>query len=163
MRGKALGFKFNGAKLHDLRKTRGLNQRQLAKQMGVDNTLIGKWERGVANPSFENMRELSYLFGIKDDNYWKSDRVATATCAINVEMEEPERSVKELIMSMMDEIGNLKKRVAVLEEQTDMLVRHNNKLKIELKQNQKQDVDWVTIVNALTRMVANKEARYGIC
>ena len=77
--GKRLTFKFSGVKLHDLRVQRGLSQSQLAKlinsanpDLKVSTGRVGKWEQGRANPTFEAMRELSYMFGVKDD-YWKSD------------------------------------------------------------------------------------------
>lgn len=41
----------------DLRKVLNLNQKQMAKRLGIDQTTLSRWERGLTEPQFES-REL---------------------------------------------------------------------------------------------------------
>lgn len=54
-------------KLICLRKKRGLTQQELAEAVNVSRQAISKWELGTAQPSTENFRSLSMLYGVPVD------------------------------------------------------------------------------------------------
>lgn len=180
--GKRLGFKFNGAKLHDCRTSINLSQAALAKQLGVNSTLISKWERGLANPTFANMRELSYRFGVKDDEYWKSTENSQVVDVEEIDIcSEPEEQKEEDVSALEDVVLDLIDQIHALEERVDKLLRHDEELKRRfdsmehtmgdiaeealsldnridaIEATYKEEIDMKLVINALARMIAKKE------
>ena len=62
-------------KLYSLRKSKNLSQDELAEKLGVSRQAISRWEMGTAEPSAQNLIELSNLFGVSID-YLLKDNVA---------------------------------------------------------------------------------------
>lgn len=56
-----------GLQIVKLRKGRGWSQGDLAKQLGVNRSNVGKWERGLSAPSLEDLTALATLFGVTLD------------------------------------------------------------------------------------------------
>ena len=52
-----------GLQIVTLREGRGWSQGELAKRLGVDRSLLGRWERGQGAPSLEDLTALAALFG----------------------------------------------------------------------------------------------------
>lgn len=50
--------------LKQIRKAKGLSQREVSKQIGVANTSYFAWERGKTKPKKENLIKLSNIFGV---------------------------------------------------------------------------------------------------
>ena len=50
-----------------LRKESGLTQEKLAEKLNVSRQAVAKWENGDAMPDAENLKEISYLFGVSTD------------------------------------------------------------------------------------------------
>lgn len=48
----------------DLRKKYGVSQESLAKELGLTQTAISKWESGEAKPKIETIKKISKLFGV---------------------------------------------------------------------------------------------------
>ena len=48
-----------GEKIVNYRRFSGINQKQLAKRLGVDPGTLGRWERGKGYPLAKNMRKLT--------------------------------------------------------------------------------------------------------
>ena len=57
----------NGSLLRDLRKARGMTQKDVADRVGVVPKTVSKWETGKANPDFEKQRFLADFFGVSVD------------------------------------------------------------------------------------------------
>lgn len=129
--GTRLNFKFNGAKLHDLRTKKGYSQSQLASLLNSGNpdlkvsaNTVGKWENGYHNPSFEAMRELSYRFGIKDDYYWKSDNVFKKIEVAETKpivLDENLKYLESLWVELDDRLKKLEDQIANYTEQVEAL------------------------------------------
>lgn len=51
-------------KIRALREAKGLSQTELAEALGVDQTTVSAWERGVAEPTLSNLRRLADVLGI---------------------------------------------------------------------------------------------------
>ena len=49
-------------KLQELRKSRGLTQEELAKELFVSRTAVSKWESGRGYPNIDSLKEISRFF-----------------------------------------------------------------------------------------------------
>lgn len=56
-----------------LREQKGLNQRDLAKLLGVSNGAIGMWETGEREPNIEMIVRLAEYFGVTLDDLIRKD------------------------------------------------------------------------------------------
>lgn len=54
-------------RIRDLRKEHELSQQELAKQLGVNQTAVSQWERGVTTPSSTVMVDLCKLWNVTPD------------------------------------------------------------------------------------------------
>ena len=54
-------------KLQKLRKSKGLTQEELAKELFVSRTAISKWESGRGFPSIDSLKEISRFFSVTID------------------------------------------------------------------------------------------------
>ena len=48
--------------LKNLRKAKGITQKQLAETLGVDQRTVSAWENGVCEPSFDLLLKLCQFF-----------------------------------------------------------------------------------------------------
>lgn len=75
-----MGF---GEKLKECRKDKGLSQSELAKKLGTNHSIIGKYERNEVNPTIDAVRKLvnaldttlGYLLGESEDKAMLKDPV----------------------------------------------------------------------------------------
>ena len=77
-----------GKMISKLRSDKGLNQRELAKLLGVSNGAIGMWETGKRQPDLDTIKKLSAFFGVTTDYL-----LGNSQCAIdyaNYQMDTPE-------------------------------------------------------------------------
>ena len=65
-------------KLQELRKSRGLTQEELAKELFVSRTAISKWESGRGYPSIESLKEISRYFSLSIDELICPDEIILA-------------------------------------------------------------------------------------
>ena len=54
-------------RLLELRNEKGLSQRAIAKEMFVSQGTYNNWENGKTQPSIEQLKRLSVLFGVSVD------------------------------------------------------------------------------------------------
>ena len=54
-----------GARIYSLRTNAGLTSAQLAQALGVTEKTVSDWERGIAEPSAQNIFSLYDIFGQK--------------------------------------------------------------------------------------------------
>ena len=80
-----------GAAIARLRKERGLTQLELARQMGVTDKAVSKWERDLSCPDIASIPRLAEFFGVSADELLQVDRAAP-------EGKEPLRGTAELIL-----------------------------------------------------------------
>jgi Zn-dependent peptidase ImmA (M78 family)/DNA-binding XRE family transcriptional regulator len=57
----------NPARLRDLRKHSHLSQGELARRLGLDTSMISRWEKGERKPSLEQVFALARAFGVSVD------------------------------------------------------------------------------------------------
>ena len=53
--------------LRTLRKAAGLNQRDMADQLGLDRSAYAYYETGSSSPTLENLKKLADIFGVTTD------------------------------------------------------------------------------------------------
>ena len=56
-----------GKKIKELRKTRGLTQPELAKELGVSNGMISNWENDVNEPGLSHIKNIAIFFDVSAD------------------------------------------------------------------------------------------------
>lgn len=85
-------------RLKELRKGKGITQEQLAKDLGVNNTTISIWERGVRKPDINTIEQLAVYFGVST-GYLLGDDVGRGTIddtTASVVKREPDYSSEDL-------------------------------------------------------------------
>ena len=68
-----------GVRIKELRRVKGLSQREAALQMGVSEQAISKWESGACLPDVYHLKLLGKVLGVSVD------------CLLDVEREQPEK------------------------------------------------------------------------
>lgn len=58
---------FNYNKLRQLRKNKGLLQKDLSKMLGVSLSLVGMWEIGKSIPTGDDVKRLANIFNVSTD------------------------------------------------------------------------------------------------
>lgn len=58
---------FRNNKISELRKEKGLSQRQLAKEIGTSQANLSRWEQGVIEPSVIECWKLADFFEVSID------------------------------------------------------------------------------------------------
>lgn len=61
-----------GQKIKNKRKELNLTQEYLAKEINISRQAVSKWEKGMSEPSMENLVKLSEIFGV-DIGYFKNE------------------------------------------------------------------------------------------
>ena len=61
-----------GEKIKNKRKELNFTQEYLAKELGISRQAVSKWEKGLSEPSMDNLVRLSEIFGV-DIEYFKTD------------------------------------------------------------------------------------------
>lgn len=56
----------NGNLLRELRKEKGLTQKELAEKLGIVAKTVSKWETGRGFPDLSTLSELSEIFGVSE-------------------------------------------------------------------------------------------------
>lgn len=56
-----------GEKIKELRKTHGLTQPELAKELGVSNGMISNWENDVNEPGLSHIKNIAIFFDVSAD------------------------------------------------------------------------------------------------
>jgi len=67
-----------GDKIKELRLIKGLKTHELASYLGIDQSLISKYESGARKPTKEQITKLNLLFGCNQNeliNVWLSDKI----------------------------------------------------------------------------------------
>lgn len=61
-----------GDKIKNKRKELNLTQEYLAKELNISRQAVSKWEKGLSEPSMDNLVKLSEIFGV-DIKYFKNN------------------------------------------------------------------------------------------
>lgn len=61
-------------RLTELRKKRGLTQKELAEQIGIKQNSYSDWETGKNEPSLDNIIKLAKIFNVTTDYLLGVDR-----------------------------------------------------------------------------------------
>jgi len=61
---------FFGEKIRNARKSLGLTQRQLADKIGVSNTSISNWEKGLSRPDADLIQKLCQILCLQPNDFY---------------------------------------------------------------------------------------------
>lgn len=62
-----MAYTFEKNKIADLRKEKGLSQRQLAKELGTSQANLSRWEQGLNEPSIIECWKIADYFDVSID------------------------------------------------------------------------------------------------
>lgn len=88
-----------GERLLELRKNAGLTQTELANAVGLTQTLVAKYEKGVKRMPIENLRLFSEYFGVTMD-YLSGDDEEEIITEDEFEMETPTEEMIKILESV---------------------------------------------------------------
>ena len=60
-------------RLKEIRNLKGISQRKLGKMIGVAGTVVSKYERGICDPSVENLIKMAKIFNVSVDTLVGND------------------------------------------------------------------------------------------
>ena len=87
-------------RLFELRNEKGLSQRAIAKEMFISQGTYNNWENGKTQPSIEQLKRLSALFGVSVDYLiGNTDEYGTVGVKNNFSLEETALISKYRVLS----------------------------------------------------------------
>lgn len=104
-------------KLRELRKSKNLNQIDIAKLLKVDRTTYGKYETGDSSPDFDKLIKLANFYKVSTDFLFGRGEIFDLGGFIKEEREQQKISRKEL----SDSIGIPEEELIAYEEDDDPL------------------------------------------
>ena len=69
---------FFGEKIRNARKALGMTQRQLADRIGVSNTSISNWEKGLSRPDADLIQKLCSALQLQPNDFYGTNETASA-------------------------------------------------------------------------------------
>ncbi len=94
--------------LYELRKKRGLTQKELGDKLGVKNKAVSQWEMGISKPRTGKLRTLAEILGVTVDELLackraapKEDARSEIAFAINVHIREIRRARRWLVFGIV--------------------------------------------------------------
>ncbi len=70
-----------GKRIRDLREAKGLFQRDLAVQLGIAQSTVGKMEQGEIVPNIERVQAIANLLDVRVSYLLEGEPDESATCA----------------------------------------------------------------------------------
>ena len=112
---------FNGAVLKKERILKGFTKEELAEKLGVNRNTIYNWESGRTRPRIDMVRELDFIFGVKDDHWAPKFSCSCDDIVVRGDI-QPESLMTKAVFGDSDDIKNYAEFVA-LETKTDGLIK----------------------------------------
>ena len=91
-------------RLQEYRKTAGMDQRDLADELGIAVQTVSSWETGARRPNIDMLIRLTEIFGCTADELLGIDRRKPA------EEEKPETRGQEISVRMSEALSDARKR-----------------------------------------------------
>lgn len=86
-------------KLHELRKSKGMTQEELADALYVSRTAVSKWESGRGYPNIESLKEISKYFSVSIDELLSGDKLISIA---EKENKSNIRSMCDIVFGIVD-------------------------------------------------------------
>ena len=99
---------FFGEKIRNARKSAGLTQRELARLLGVANTSISNWEKGLSRPDADMIQKLCQILHLQPNDFYGTVEPGSASPRRPVSDEEIKFALfggdGEITDAMFDEV-----------------------------------------------------------
>ena len=99
----------------DLRKGKGLSQKEVAAQIGVSQATYSAYERGRNEPPAEVLVRLSYLFGCSLDILMQKERTYRTAADALKQAEQRRHQLAELQAALSEKEGDTELAQAILD------------------------------------------------
>ena len=70
---------FFGETIRNARKALGLTQRQLSQQLGVSNTSVSNWEKGLSRPDADMIQKLCAALHLQANDFYGTNEAPAET------------------------------------------------------------------------------------
>lgn len=93
-----------GQRIKTLRRSKGLSQENLAKQLGISRQAISKWEAGISQPDIDNIIQLCKTFEISADDLLEINKISvteTFSCDLPIHKDGDKKYQKGAIISFL--------------------------------------------------------------
>ena len=171
---KRLDFEFNGAKLREKRESYNLSQRQLGEAVGVSESAISTWEKGINQPKVVQFRSLCGYFGVKEEYFKKGEKknhMENTTKAVpsvfdssKPTLPETASKLEERVKELEAKIDEYDKKIYDLKQNINYLIRYidNHREAISeipklMAKNESKHSDNDLLVKALCKMILKEE------
>lgn len=124
---------FSGVKLLEKRVQYEYSQKALGKMLGVSDKTVHNWEKGDTQPSLVNVRSLCGIFGVKEDDFYRTTSIKEDYSRMENTNENKLEGLSKELDNRIDALDALIKdyaaRVEELEDVVSKLDRHDAELK----------------------------------
>ena len=86
-------------KLQELRKQKGLTQKELAERLYVSRTAVSKWESGRGYPNIDSLKLIAGTFGVTVDELLSTDELLTVA---EEETRQRATHLRDLLYGLLD-------------------------------------------------------------
>lgn len=93
-----------GRFISDLRKSKGITQKELAQKLNVSDKAVSRWERDESNPDLQLIPVIADIFGVTCDELLRGEKTAANINKIDI---SPAASEKETIRKLLSRFKNL--------------------------------------------------------
>lgn len=62
-----------GERIRELRKAKGLTQKQLGKLIDISEVMVGQYERGIRKPKYDKLKEIAVALGVHPNTLIEND------------------------------------------------------------------------------------------
>lgn len=156
---------FSGVRLLEKREQYGYSQETLGKMLGVSSRAVYSWEKGEAQPSLVNVRSLCSIFGVKEDDFYRTTSIKEDYSRMENTNKNKLEGLSEELDNRIDALDALIKdyaaRVEELEDVVSKLDRHDAELKSRFDKmadfNSRLDSEQFEMTNDVERCEASVE------
>ena len=105
-------------KLHELRISKGVSQKELADSLGVAQSSVNYWEKGQRDPSITVVKKIAEYFGVSMDYLMEIDGICDYAHTIAAHFDGDEYTEEELakIKEFAEFVKSQRKVIDGLEE-----------------------------------------------
>jgi transcriptional regulator with XRE-family HTH domain len=138
-------------KLQELRKSKGLTQEELAKELYVSRTAVSKWESGRGYPSIDSLKDISKFFSVPIDDLLSGEKLISIA---DKENKSNIRGICDLIFGIADIFSCMLIALPLYPNEVDGFIYSVNLTEYTQTSQLKIIVYWVSFVLLILSGVA---------
>lgn len=89
-------------RLRSLREMKGITRKELAEMIGISESTLQRWERGITLPSLKYIKKLAIALEVSEDYLIGKSDVLLATNSIETKIKRLPEEAKEELATILD-------------------------------------------------------------